>query len=203
MGSQVTGGRPSPPPATRRDLRGVRGAVWGAVLQSVSVPGPQEEGMVQSGAREGLVRWLRVDSKLKRRLLVSACMSVCACACVYVRVHACVRMSMCLHVCTCMCVQVCACLCVHTALREQVFILLSVWDSSAKPQDPPGAKEARNPGPWALQRGPGWRPPLHHVTLERSLGGQVWPGRRAAAGRTHLTCRPSCCTPRAESSDTP
>lgn len=69
---------------------------------------------------------------------------------------------------------------------EQVSaVLLSVWDAPTEPRDLPGAEEPRGRGP-VLTAAP-WR----------------GAGCRAARARTHLTCRPSCCTPRAGSSGTP
>lgn len=149
MGSQVTGGRPSWPPQQPGEERpeGCEGGCVGgstAVCVSSRAPGGRN-GPEQ--AREGLTRWLRVDSELKRGLFASLCVYVCVCVCahMYAYVLACVYAC----VCTCVCVHVCAC---TPTLWEQVPILLSMWDLSAKPQDPPGAKEARNLGPWALQR---------------------------------------------------
>lgn len=89
------------------------------------------------------------------------------CACVYMYV-CCV----CVHVYVCM--RVCAC--TH-ALQEQMPILLSVWDSSAKPQDPPGPRRpgtgARGPCRGARGGGP---------LFTTSPWSGAWAGRSGLAG---------------------
>lgn len=94
---------------------------------------------------------------------------------------------MCLHV-----VSVC---CAGTGAYTTEHVAL------AEPQDLPGATETRNQGSGAV--GGGGATLLTASPRRGARGGQVWPGWRAATGLTHLTCRPSCCTPRAGSSDTP
>lgn len=104
---------------------------------------------------------------------------------------------------TCACMRVCACVCVHVCVWGTPT-LLSTWDLTAEPQDLPGAEETRDRD-CGTRTGAGAEATLLTALPQRGAwGGWVSePGWRAASGLTHITCRPSCCTPRAGSSDTP
>lgn len=52
-------------------------------------------------------------------------------------------------------------------------------------------------------RGPGRRPPSSLLRLAEETGAAGLAALEGTTGLTHLMCRPSCCTPRAGSSDTP
>ena len=81
--------------------------------------------------------------------------------------------------CACTCMRVCVCVCVHM-LGAQVPTLLSMWDLTAEPQDLPGAKETRNQGSGARERGSGRRPTPSLLRL----------GEEPDAGRSRTGWRP-------------
>ena len=81
-------------------------------------------------------------------------------------------------------------------------VLLSSWELTAEPQDLPGAKETRDQDSGVGEEHPGAESILLAALPWSGAPGQQVsePGCRVASGVTHLTCRPSCCTPRAGSS---
>ena len=94
------------------------------------------------------------------------------------------------------------CVGVRVCLGTRAYVLLSLWELIAEPQGLPGAKETRDQDSGAGGEHRGAESILLAASpWSRAPGQQVSePGCRVASGMTHLTCRPSCCTPRAGSS---